>query len=63
MVKYETAVGALSPIYDSYSYPNAQLSVDVIDPMIERLSENSNVPLPGWLSKFRGSFGYWDDAF
>jgi hypothetical protein len=28
-------------MYHSYSYDNAQVSVEVIDPMIERLSENS----------------------
>jgi hypothetical protein len=38
-------------------------SVNVIDPMIERLSESSKIPLPRWLSRFRGAFGYWDDAF
>jgi hypothetical protein len=63
VVKYKTPVGDLSPIYHMYSYENAQLSVNVIDPMIDRLSENSNVPMPRWLSRFRGAFGYWDDAF
>lgn len=63
MVKYKTPIRDFSPIYYSYSYDNAKMSVDIIDPMIERLSENSSIPLPGWLKRFRGGFGYWDEAF
>jgi hypothetical protein len=58
VVKYKRPVGDISPIYHKYNYGNAQLSVNVIDPMIERLSESSKIPLPRWLSRFRGAFGY-----
>jgi hypothetical protein len=62
-VKYKTPIGQFSPIYNSYNHNSARMSVDMIDPMIERLSENSTIPLPGWLRSFRGGFGYWDEAF
>jgi hypothetical protein len=53
IAKFETAGGS-SPIYHSYRYPNTQLSVNDIDPMIEGLNENSSVPSPGWLRRFVG---------
>jgi hypothetical protein len=61
--KFKPPVGDLTPLYDSYRYENAEIALKIIDSMVEHLSENSNIPLPKWLMRFRGPFGYWDDTF
>jgi hypothetical protein len=62
-LEFKPPVGDLTPLYNSYRYENAELAVRTIESMIEHLCENSSVQLPRWLIKFRGTSGYWDDAF
>jgi hypothetical protein len=66
--RFRPPVDNLTPLYDSYRYIyivyiyiQAELAVKTMDSMIEHLG--SNIPLPKWLMRFRGSIGYWDDAF
>jgi hypothetical protein len=61
--KFEPPIDDLTPLYACYRYEKAESAVKTIDSMIEHLSEKSNISLPKWLRKFRGAFGYWDDAF
>ncbi|MFL6343544.1 MAG: hypothetical protein ACJ72U_18620, partial [Nitrososphaeraceae archaeon] len=61
--KFKPPIGDLTPLYNSYRYENAEMALKTINSMIEHLCENSNILLPRWLLKFRGQFGYWDDAF
>ncbi|MFL6432115.1 MAG: hypothetical protein ACJ71O_00085 [Nitrososphaeraceae archaeon] len=61
--KFKPPTGDLTPLYNSYRYENAEMALKTINSMIEHLCENSNILLPRWLLKFRGQFGYWDDAF
>jgi hypothetical protein len=44
VVKYKTPIGDLTPLYHSYCYENAKLSVNVVDSMIEHLSETQRSP-------------------
>lgn len=62
-LEFKPPVADVTPLYNSYRYENAEVAVNTINSMIEHLSENSNIPLPRWLMTFRGTSGYWDDAF
>ena len=61
--EFRPPIDNLTSLYDSYRYEHAELAVKTMDSMIERLCVDSNIPIPKWLVRFRGSFGYWDDAF
>jgi hypothetical protein len=61
--EFKPPIDDLTPLYDSYRYENAELAVNTTDAMIRHLSMDSQIPIPKWLVRFRGAFGYWDDAF
>lgn len=61
--EFQSPEGQFTLAYSKFSYDNAKIAVDIILPMIERLTENSVIPLPRWIEKPVSSGGYWDDAF
>jgi hypothetical protein len=62
-LEFKPPIADLTPLYNSYRYENAEFAVKTIDSMIQHLCEYSSVQLPHWLTKYRGTSGYWDDVF
>lgn len=59
---YYRARGSISHTANQFNLENAELTIKVVREMVTKLSDNSPVILPHWITAHNASAGYWDEV-